>query len=210
MARIHVGQTALRLEFIIDVDITGYTTAEIRYEKPNTLRGSFPAQIEDIATGKVYYDVESTGDLDDMGQWKFWVHVNFQDGTELDSDTVVTEVYQPGTPYLSHPYGQISLDGGIIMPIEAFRVIYNNTSSGLSADDIQAAIDELNNLIAALQAAQIGYDASTSGLNVGNVKAALDKLATDSSAIAYDNSTSGLAATNIQDAIDELKTTYHP
>lgn len=210
MARIHVGQTALRLEFVIDTDITGYTEAEIRYEKPNTLRGAFPAQVEDEAIGKVYYDVESTGDLDDTGQWNFWVHIKFRDGTELDSDTVTTQIYQPGTPYLSHPYGLISLDGGIIMPIEAFRVIYNNTSSGLSADDVQAAIDELNNLIAALQAAQIGYDATASGLNVGNVKAALDKLATDSSAIAYDNSTSGLTATNIQDAIDELKTTYHP
>lgn len=177
MAKIHVGQTAIRLEFIIDVDITGYTNVEIRYEKPNTLRGAFTAGIIDVEAGKVYYDVESTGDLDDQGQWKFWVHVEFLDGTELDSDTVVTEIFQPGTPYLSHPYGQISLDGGVIMPIEAFRVIYNNDSSGLQADDVQAAIDEMRNLIASIESNQVGYDASTSGLNVGNVKAAIDKLA---------------------------------
>lgn len=210
MANIHIGQTALRLEFIIDVDITGYKEVEIRYEKPNTMRGAFPAQIADIATGKVYYDVESTGDLDDMGQWSFWVHVKFLDGTELDSDPITASIFEPGTKYLSHPYGKISLDGGIIMPIEAFRVIYNNAVSGLQADDVQAAIDELKNLVASLEASQIGYDATTSGLNTGNVKAAIDKLATDSSAIAYDNSSTGLTATNIQDAIDELKNTYHP
>lgn len=65
--------------------------------------------------------------------------------------------------------------------IEAENVSYDNTSSGLTADDVQSAIDEINAKI-------------PQSVNV------------EADDVAYDNTDSGLTATNVQDAIDELAT----
>lgn len=62
------------------------------------------------------------------------------------------------------------------IPTTAAGVSYDNTQSGLTADDVQEAIDEL-------AAGAGGSTAATTS---------------------YDNTDSGLAATNAQDAIDEL------
>ena len=60
--------------------------------------------------------------------------------------------------------------------VDAEDVDYDNTTSGLTATNVQAAIDEV-------------------------VAGAVTPEAND---VAYDNTTSGLSATNVQDAIDEL------
>ena len=52
---------------------------------------------------------------------------------------------------------------------------YSNTTSGLTATDVQAAIDEI---APALTAAGTSYDNTTSGLTATDTKAALDELAT--------------------------------
>lgn len=176
MPNIHVGQTALRLEFRIGVNLSGASKTEIRYYKPNGVFGVFDANIADEANGVVYYDVESEGDIDDTGKWRFWVHVYYNDGTELDSNVIEIDIYEPGKRYISHPYGYTSLDGGILMSIQAFRVIYNNNLSRLNADDVQAAIDEVKHLIDTLSSSNISYNNSISGLNAVNVKSAIDEL----------------------------------
>lgn len=63
--------------------------------------------------------------------------------------------------------------------VEASDVVYSNTSSGLTATDVQAAIDEV-------------YAAIPSSGNV------------DADDVSYDNTSSGLAATNVQAAVDEV------
>ena len=63
--------------------------------------------------------------------------------------------------------------------LEADDVGYDNTTSGLTATDVQSAIDEIN--------AKIPQGGSV-----------------DADDVAYDNTDSGLTATNVQDAIDEL------
>lgn len=63
--------------------------------------------------------------------------------------------------------------------VAAEDVTYSNTSSGLTATDVQAAIDEVN--------AKIPQGG-----------------AVEADDVAYDNTTSGLSATNVQDAIDEV------
>jgi len=178
MAHIHVGQTAVRLELNVGLDLTTAKELEIRFIKPNTIMGAFPGYILDREKGVVYYDVESIGDLDDTGQWQFWVHIKFNDDTELDSDSVLIYIYEPGKRYISHPYGQTSIDGGILMAIEAFRVIYNNNLSNLNADDVQAALDEVKNLVDTLAAADVDYSNAQSQLSASNVKGALDELKT--------------------------------
>lgn len=67
--------------------------------------------------------------------------------------------------------------GGGASTIDAEDVDYDNSGSGLTATDVQAAIDEVVAVISG------GIDASD---------------------VDYDNSGSGLTATNVQDAIDEM------
>lgn len=65
---------------------------------------------------------------------------------------------------------------------EADDVVYDNTTSGLTATNVQDALDEV---VAAIPTVPSTYDADD---------------------INYDNTTSGLTATNIQNAVDELAT----
>lgn len=112
MANIHVGQTAIRLQFKIGLDISLANSIELRFYKPNGMMGSFPASILDASVGEVYYDVQSETDLDDTGYWTFWVHVWFSDNTELDSDPIKVSIFEPGKDYISYPYGKIGITSG--------------------------------------------------------------------------------------------------
>ena len=82
---------------------------------------------------------------------------------------------------------------------EASEISYDNTTSGLTATDVQAAIDEVEARV------------DTAETNISdNATAISDHLADtvdahDASAISYDNATSGLTATDAQAAIDELE-----
>lgn len=73
-------------------------------------------------------------------------------------------------------YGKIGGGDGI----DADEVNYDNTTSGLTATDVQAAIDEVNAKIpagGAVEADDVVYDNQTSGLTATNVQAAIDELA---------------------------------
>lgn len=75
-------------------------------------------------------------------------------------------------------YGMIT---GGSNPIEADHVVYDNTTSGLTATDVQAAIDEVNAKIpagGAVEADDVVYSNTASGLTATNVQAAIDELAT--------------------------------
>ena len=64
--------------------------------------------------------------------------------------------------------------------VTAGNVSYDNTTSGLTADDVQEAIDEINAKIpagGAVEADDVVYDNTTSGLTAINVQDALDELA---------------------------------
>ena len=61
--------------------------------------------------------------------------------------------------------------------IAADHVTYDNTVSGLTADDVQEAIDEVNSKIVTPEADDVPYDNTTSGLVATNVQAAIDELA---------------------------------
>ena len=88
----------------------------------------------------------------------------------------------------------------------AADVSYDNTSSHLTADDVQEAIDEINAKIVST-ASGISYDNTSSGLTADDVQEAIDELAErDAGDISYDNTGTGLIATNVQGAIDEVNT----
>jgi hypothetical protein len=86
---------------------------------------------------------------------------------------------------------------------DAEDVTYDNATSGLTATDVQAALDEL---AGSGGAEDVTYDNATSGLTATDVQAALDELAGtgDAEDVTYDNATSGLTATDVQAALDEL------
>src|SRR5690554_2895161 len=106
---------------------------------------------------------------------------------------------------------------------DAFEIVYDNATSGLVADDVQAALDEVDSLReqhedspTAHDAEQIVYDNTVSGLTATDTQAALDEIdqnlddhlasstAHDAFEIVYDNTTTGFTATDSQAAIDEL------
>ena len=112
-----------------------------------------------------------------------------------------------------------------LIPTEASEISYSNTVSGLTATDVQAAIDELaaapagvssfnSRTGAVLPAAhdydgdQVDYDNTTSGLVATDVQSAIDevngKIPDDAGDVSYDNTTSGLTATDVQAALDEI------
>ena len=97
----------------------------------------------------------------------------------------------------------------------ASDISYDNTISGLTADNVQEAIDELKSDIpTSLGASAITYDNTSSGLTADDVQEAIDELKSDiptslgASAITYTNSSSGLTADDVQEAIDEIVTKY--
>ena len=73
--------------------------------------------------------------------------------------------------------------GGEGGPIPATRIGYDNTTSHLTADDVQEAIDEVVGNIADLTGADIAYDNDTSGLTAANVQDAIDENAVDIGAL---------------------------
>lgn len=105
----------------------------------------------------------------------------------------------------------ISIDGTPMtaLPSDADQINYDNTSSGLSATQVQDAIDELalekkdeyetityaqwQAMTPTQQAAKDYYisDYPSSAITAGNVS--------------YNNSSSGMVANNVQSAVDELK-----
>lgn len=74
---------------------------------------------------------------------------------------------------------------------EASEIDYDNTTSGLTATNVQGAIDEVEGRL----------DTAETGIS-DHLADAVD--AHDASAISYVNTTSGLAATEVQAAIDEV------
>lgn len=141
---------------------------------------------------------------------------------------------------------------------DASEITYDNVTSGLTATDVQDAIDEVEGRVDTIEGAtyvnsfntrtgvvtaqasdydanQVDYDNSTSGLTATDTQAAIDEVEGrvdtiegqtyvnsfnsrtgavspaasdyDANQIDYDNASSGLAATDAQAAIDEIDTT---
>lgn len=91
------------------------------------------------------------------------------------------------------------VDAQIQTKDEASEISYDNATSGLTATDVQAAVDEVEGRVDTAES-----NISTNASNLSDHLAdAVD--AHDSSAISYDNTTSGLTATDAQAAIDEVE-----
>lgn len=138
--------------------------------------------------------------------------------------TLTTNDIKHGTNTLTQTLQTMANNIASIQPItSADGISYDNTSSGMSATNTQAAIDEVEHRVDVvenripLNVRQLAYDNSTSGLSATTGQAAIDEVNSklteivqnldNASDIHYKNNTSGLSALNVQDAIDEIDET---
>ena len=102
------------------------------------------------------------------------------------------------------------------LTVTSVDIVYDNSTSGLTATNVKNAIDELNTNIENIPGAfadGVSYDDTNSSLTATNVQTAIDaldsninSLSSDAIDITYTNFPSGLSATDVQTAIDELNT----
>ena len=59
---------------------------------------------------------------------------------------------------------------------DASEISYDNTTSGLTAENVQAAIDEVATGLSGLEASDVAYDNTGSGLTAATVQAAIDEI----------------------------------
>lgn len=72
---------------------------------------------------------------------------------------------------------------GTVEEIDADEVVYDNTDSGLTATNVQSAIDEVVGDIDDLDGGDIAYDGTDSGLIATNVQGAIDEVAAVTTAV---------------------------
>lgn len=160
------------------------------YYYKNIPMSGVDAEVDDPSTSyKLSFDFVDNTLVDYQSTWRVWVDI---------SNNLDPSIYQ------------INVDKS-----DADNIRYSNTISGLTATDVQGAIDELKSDIPTA-ASDISYDSTISYLSASNVQAAIDEVDSniesvasdlanlDASDISYDNTSSGLAATDVQAAIDEI------
>lgn len=96
MGKIYIYQTALDIEATLGCDITGASALLIKYQKPNGDTGSFAATSTDDENGVIEYQVSSEDDIDQAGEWVFWGHVTFADGSYAAGEPYSMTVYREG------------------------------------------------------------------------------------------------------------------
>lgn len=128
----------------------------------------------------------------------------------------VTMVFTPLAPSGTDGTINYTVQADVVRPV-TISGSYNNTISGLVADNIQDAIDEIATLIAAsaleIQNEGTSVEASTTKMDfTGNLVEATSSAAGEviinidsKTPGSYDNTVSGLAADNVQEAIDEVE-----
>lgn len=140
------------------------------YAATSLFQSNFTA-IEDELNDKVLYRDNPTGEANQMEN-----DLDMNSNDILNAATVNSDIIILGGT-------QITPSGTTTLPAD--QLTYDNTTSGLTATDVQAAIDE----------------------NDANIDAHLADTvdAHDATAISYDNTSSSLTATEVQAAIDEVE-----
>src|SRR5690554_6418266 len=168
----------------------------------------------------------SKSDLTDEGAGLFTFTNN--DGSDVQFDVRSVEVVFDAA---SNSYNFLDAAGAVIASIDmnASNVAFDNTTSGLTATTVQAAIDEIAAVAGGLSDTLVDngdgtythttvagdtvtIDANTVDVTVvdgvytflDGAGATITTIDTNASAVAYDNATSGLAAATVQEAIDAM------
>lgn len=78
MTNIFVGQSALRISARTGTALADIAECQMRYEKPDGSRGTWPAFVSDERRGVISHDLTGN-ELDSPGWWTFWVYIRFED-----------------------------------------------------------------------------------------------------------------------------------
>lgn len=96
--RIFKGQTALTLRLDTEIDLTTATDAWMKYKKPNGTIGQWDAIIDSpTISGKISYIIQSSNDLDQVGEWTRWAYIEIGGTKYAPGDSVTFEVYEEGS-----------------------------------------------------------------------------------------------------------------
>ncbi len=90
MGKIYEDQIGVRLELETSSDLSGVTTAEIKYKKPDGTKGVWSATVDG---SKLYYITEA-GDLDKRGVLQVQAHV-VGTGFDLLGETAEVQIHPP-------------------------------------------------------------------------------------------------------------------
>jgi hypothetical protein len=94
MSKVYINQTALRLNFDLDEDITGYSSVVINVRKPGGSTTAWTCTVSDASTGSVYFNTFNTTTILDVSR-KYYLQpeVTFSDGTKCRGETQTLDVY---------------------------------------------------------------------------------------------------------------------
>jgi hypothetical protein len=73
-----VGATDQIITVNVEKDITGYSTALIKYIKPNKTTGQFTATVTSATNGVLVYEIQNASDINLAGDWVFWAYITYQ------------------------------------------------------------------------------------------------------------------------------------
>lgn len=117
--------------------------------------------------------------------------------TEVYSDDwLVKDSALNGTTKIS----PANLASALMDDVDASDLVYDNDTSGLTATNVQDAIDEV------LEEGGKVQDVKVDGTSVVDNNKVAQITTPDADGISYDNTTSGLEADDVQEAIDEVVT----
>jgi hypothetical protein len=95
--RIFKNQTALDLTLDTTIDLTTATDVWMKYKKPDGTIGIWDATIDDPVTdGIIRYIIQSSSDLDQLGEWTRWAYIEINSTKYAPGDSVTFEVYKEG------------------------------------------------------------------------------------------------------------------
>ncbi len=200
----------------VDVTASGNLTSTDVQSALVELQTELDTQTDDQTAAEVSYDNTASGLTASNIKAAIDELENEIDGVNTDNQT------------LGLSGDNLSIENGNSVDLSAYldntddqtaaEVSYDNTTSGLTASDVKAAIDELENEIDGVNtddqtATEVAVTAS-GNLASTDVQSALVELQTELDAqtddqtaaeVSYDNTASGLTANNVKAAIDELE-----
>lgn len=91
--KVYTGQTALRINFDLDDDITNYSAVVINVQHPTGTTATWTATVSDASTGAIYFSAFTTTTLPVARKYLMQPQVTFTDGTTLKGETKQLIVY---------------------------------------------------------------------------------------------------------------------
>jgi hypothetical protein len=93
MAKVYTGTIGLKIIFILDEDITGYSSIVVNKKAPDGIETELSGFPSTLTNGTIYYITSSSADLSIAGTYRFQPVVILSDNTTLIGETVKLNVH---------------------------------------------------------------------------------------------------------------------